>query len=65
MTNRRKRPPKCPQCDGDHVVPIVYGLPGPELEQEAMRGEVVLGGCCLDAPNWACQDCEFRWEGPE
>jgi hypothetical protein len=35
---------KCPECGSGDVVPIVYGLPGQELQQQAERGEVVLGG---------------------
>jgi hypothetical protein len=42
-----KIPPEfCPECRVKlKAVPIVYGLPAPELTERAKRGEVVLGGC--------------------
>lgn len=57
---RSPRPP-CLCCDSwKHAVPIVFGLPGEELEERALRGEVVLGGCCVtdDDPRWFCKRCE-------
>ena len=36
----------CPTCSVA-LIPIVYGLPLPELFQEAERGDVELGGCCF------------------
>ena len=49
-------PPRCPRC-GRPGVPIVYGLPGPELMEAAERGEVALGGCVIpDAP--PSHECE-------
>lgn len=43
----RKRPdlPPCPMCGAVEVIPVVFGLPGPELVERANRGEVSLGGC--------------------
>lgn len=40
---------------GVRVVPIVYGMPGPELMQRAQQGKVHLGGCILPflPPAWA------------
>ncbi|HEX4903960.1 MAG TPA: hypothetical protein VFU93_00820 [Acidimicrobiales bacterium] len=50
------------------AVPIVYGLPGPELFEEADRGAVILGGCCVvvDAPmaNVGCLTCGTEWHEP-
>jgi len=46
-----KRKRKCPSCKSEHVIPIVYGLPGWELAEEAEKGHVELGGCCVDANN--------------
>lgn len=40
-------PESCPECGSRQLVPIVYGLPSPELEQRARRQEVALGGCEL------------------
>jgi hypothetical protein len=45
------------------VVRIVYGYPSEELREEAERGEVALGGCCVtgDDPTHLCRACEHRW----
>ena len=52
----------CPQCEGD-LVPIVYGLPGPELFAAADRGEVLLGGCIVSDsdPRVQCRECGCRY----
>ncbi len=53
--------PLCPRCLSDErVVPIAYGLPGDELNREADRGDVVLGGCSIypHSPQWFCKGCE-------
>ena len=55
-----RKPCKCPKCGGK-VVKIVYGMPTPELYEQAERKEVVLGGCCINLdgnPQWACVECE-------
>lgn len=54
---------KCPQCGGTKILPIVYGLPGPELVEADARGEAVIGGCLVseDSPHWCCTGCEYRW----
>jgi hypothetical protein len=36
----------CPTC-GAVLIPIVYGLPGGDLFEQAERGEVELGGCLV------------------
>ncbi|MEW6144575.1 MAG: hypothetical protein AB1598_06100 [Thermodesulfobacteriota bacterium] len=55
--------PACPECGSHDVLPIVYGLPGPELEARAVRGEVVLGGCIVydSAPDLHCKSCNAEW----
>jgi hypothetical protein len=47
--------PLCPEC-GEHGVPIVYGMPTPEMEEAVDRGEYELGGCCIgpDMPTHEC-----------
>ena len=58
-----RKPCKCPKCGGK-VVPIVYGMPAPELYEKAERKEVVLGGCCIHEdgdPQWACIECEQQF----
>ena len=50
-------------------MPIVYGMPLPEMEEKADRGEVIIGGCCIALdehssqldPQWGCVDCEARF----
>jgi hypothetical protein len=55
----RKTAPVC----GGNVVEIIYGYAGPEPVGQADRGEIVLGGCCVDsdAPRWQWRDCGERW----
>ncbi len=57
------RRPSCPECGSDDVAEIVYGFPGPELAEQAERGEVILGGCCVPlAPaKWGCHACDHEW----
>ena len=44
-------------------MPIMYGLPSPEAEEEAMNGEVLMGGCVVeeDSPTLYCKSCEHNW----
>ena len=53
---------KCPYCGGK-LLPIVYGMPGEELQQKAENGEVILGGCCLTGadPQKQCSECGFQF----
>ena len=55
--------PPCPHCGSKTVLTILYGLPAEEAFEEAKRGEIALGGCCVsdDMPRWHCSDCEHRW----
>ena len=61
MSTRKKR--QCPSCGSKDVVEIIYGLPGLELRDRSMRGEVALGGCCFseDSPSLHCKACESDW----
>jgi hypothetical protein len=65
MLPRPKAPSSCPQCGGRRLIPIAYGLPGPELFEAAERGEVILGGCLVDDANplWQCASCGARCGG--
>jgi (p)ppGpp synthase/HD superfamily hydrolase len=58
-----RRRPDCEQCGAGDVVPIQYGLPGPELFELSEAGEVEIGGCVVDneVPDWACRICGHRW----
>ena len=59
---------RCPICDGKGI-PVVYGLPGPKLEDAARRGKVALGGCVIGRadrdPNLHCPLCEHNWRSDE
>lgn len=58
-------PKTCPKCGGK-VVKIIYGEPSQELFEASVRGEVILGGCCIEVdengnrldPQYGCIDCE-------
>lgn len=55
MTEATTETPTCPIC-GSPGIPIVYGMPGPDLAEAAGEGRVVLGGCVAGPmmPNWEC-----------
>ncbi len=57
-----RRPARCPGCGSERVVRLVYGYPGPDLRDQARRGEVGLGGCLISEhdPSWGCADCGVR-----
>jgi hypothetical protein len=40
-------------------VRVIYGMPLPELAEEARRGKVILGGCIVEEnqPEWLCLRC--------
>jgi hypothetical protein len=60
-TNNRRR--SCPQCGSQRCVPIAYGLPGIDLQEQGQRDEVVLGGCLIwdGQAEWACLACGCEW----
>lgn len=55
--------PDCPKCGAGDVVPVIIGMPGPELMEAEAAGDVVLAGCIVtpDQPNWACRICRHEW----
>lgn len=57
--------PDCPECGSgkDEVIPIIYGMPAPELAEAEARGEVILRGCTVsvDDPQWHCKACGHEW----
>jgi len=61
----RGYPPNCPACSSEAVLPIVWGMPGPELQQLQSEGKVILGGCLVHGddrdPQWECQRCRYQW----
>lgn len=64
----KQTPTTCPKCEGK-VVKIIYGMPVPEMEEAADRGEIILGGCCIAldehgkpiVPEWGCVKCGERF----
>lgn len=54
---------RCPACSEKSGVDISYGMPSPELFEAAERGEVALGGCCIDdeLPERQCLLCNHTW----
>jgi len=55
--------PACTNCFScEHVVEIIYGLPGDELFRSG-REDFVLGGCCIseESPGWFCQYCKLSF----
>lgn len=66
MARRRRT---CASCGSfGRPVRILYGLPRPEDEERARRGEVVLGGCLVgpNDPRYACPECgePIELDGP-
>ena len=50
---------ECPECcSKNFVVPILYGLPSPEMLNK-INGKYVLGGCGVweKQPEWYCKKC--------
>jgi len=58
-----KKNPKCPKCGADETIPIIYGLPTPDMGEKYARGEVILGGCMVTdgIPIWHCKGCKNEW----
>ena len=55
--------PRCPRCNSDEVIPIVYGVPAPDIIEESRAGRVALGGNVAwpEAPEWRCVVCGLEW----
>ncbi len=53
----------CPGCGKEDSIPLVYGLPGFDLFQQAERGNVALGGCMVpgEEPVLSCRSCGREW----
>ena len=60
VTSTRIR--RCPMCRGK-LLPIAWGMPGPDTMAAYERGEVALGGCLIQATPpcavKACADCDW------
>jgi hypothetical protein len=59
--------PTCPSCGSNAVIPIVYGMPGGELMDQAEAGKVALGGCCIsdNDPDLRCTECGQQWSAEQ
>jgi hypothetical protein len=53
------KPKKCPICESNNILNIVYGYPGVDLYEDSEAGKVILGGCSqeINDPDWQCADC--------
>jgi len=53
----------CPLCGSNDVVPIEYGMPGPEMWKDVEAGKIELGGCGIvpDNPTQKCRACGHTW----
>ncbi|MGY1986914.1 hypothetical protein ACI792_11870 [Blastococcus sp. SYSU DS0669] len=53
----------CPGCGREDSVPLVYGLPGGDLFEQAERGQVALGGCLVpgEMEAFLCRSCDMAW----
>lgn len=58
-----KKAPKCPMCNSDKTVLIVYGVPDQGPIQTSNKGEFILGGCKIspEAPRYHCKRCKNEW----
>jgi hypothetical protein len=58
---------RCPRCDSQDVISVVYGLPSEEMVEESIAGRVALGGCTVwpGSPDHACQNCGHEWRTEE
>lgn len=48
--------PKCPNC-GNKMIKIEYGMCLPEEWEEAEKGSIYLGGCCVEDIEYHCNTC--------
>lgn len=53
----------CPSCKAKEGVTIEYGMPSEEAFEASQRGEIALGGCCIDddSPERRCLKCGHEW----
>ncbi|MEI6156527.1 MAG: hypothetical protein WCP88_04950 [bacterium] len=63
MSKRLRKGSTCPTCKKAKLVPIAYGLPGPEMRQEFEMGMISLGGCCVtdSDPELECLSCKEKF----
>lgn len=56
---------KCPRCQSENLIDIVYGYPSQQLQKAALEGKVKLGGCIIDFANpiYSCKTCNNQFGG--
>lgn len=57
----------CPHCGSIEVTEYIYGLPSPELIEEAGKDEnIQLAGCVIesDSPGFYCRSCKKEFGSP-
>jgi uncharacterized protein (DUF983 family) len=52
---------KCPRCQSDSGLQIIYGLPTTDLFLRAKQGKLFLGGRPFGKNNRHCSDCGHDW----
>jgi hypothetical protein len=62
MSGTRRASKRCPAC-GEGMVPIIYGMPLPEVFEARDRGEVILGGCMPMSASEGCPRCGLTERG--
>tara|TARA_X000000368_G_C22682128_1_gene558738 strand:- start:35 stop:298 length:264 start_codon:yes stop_codon:yes gene_type:complete len=52
----------CPECKSKNIIPIVYGMPGTKMREDADIGKIKLGGCCIEenANDMYCNECNHE-----
>jgi len=60
-----KRPPHCPECGSENVVPIIHGIPTPALQRAIAEGRAVVADReeWEGMTEWYCKDCGCDWSG--
>lgn len=53
----------CPHCGSTDSIEILYGMPTLEAYEASKRGELIIGGCCMEigAPDRKCKGCGRKW----
>lgn len=53
---------QCPKCkETKNVIRVVYGWPSDEMEKQAEKGEILLGGCMKINIKYFCKNCQLKY----
>jgi hypothetical protein len=65
MSAGRKKPPRCPECGSNDIIPVVHGVITPAIQQAIDAGEAI--GADREEwegiTEWYCKSCGCDW-GP-